>query len=160
VFIAFFPPHSETSHRFRSLDQEGGRWLQMLRVGVQAMAPLQHRFLRQPNFPRQLGARLSLEHPAQDQHDMHRCKLTAREDGATIKMIHALTPLTAVDRQATPAICAKEAGFGVCRLAVRALEPSGMEVLFQPSTPLIIIEEVYDRKIMRSIVPILHYLYS
>ena len=61
------------------------------------MAPLQHRFLGQPDFARELGRGLALQHAADDQDHMLRDQLAAREDRATIEVIDALAVVTAID---------------------------------------------------------------
>ncbi len=126
---------------------EWGFGLQLLGTRLQAVAPLQHGFLGQANFPRQLRAGLPLQHAAHEQHDVHWSQLTAREDGAAVEVIDALAVVTAPDGQATPTINAKEAGVGARRLAVRARLATGMKMLLQPGDALVVIEEVYDRKV-------------
>ena len=111
------------------------------------MAPLQHRFLGQPDFPRQLGCRLPLQHAPDDEDDMLRHQLAAREHGATIEVIDPLAAVTAVDRQPAASVHTEEACFLVGRMAVGAPEPRGMKMVLQPGNTLVVIEEVNDRKI-------------
>jgi hypothetical protein len=93
------------------------------------MAPLQHCFLGQPDFPRQLRAGLPLQHPAHEQDDMLRGQLAAREDRATVEVIDPLAAATAIDGQPTPDIDPDQARFRLRGGAVRALQPSGMKML-------------------------------
>ncbi len=111
------------------------------------MPPLQHRFLRQPDFARQLRTWLALQHPTQDQHDMHGGEVATTEDGATVQVINALTPLAAVDGQATPAIYAEEASFVVRCMAVGTLQSCWVEVLLHPGDTLVFIKKVNNRKV-------------
>ncbi len=119
----------------------------MFSARLEAMAPLQHRFLGQPDFARQLGTGLPLQHPPDDQDHMLRDQLAAREDRATIEVIDALAAVTARDGQPTAGVDAKQACFPRWCVAVRAPQPGGMKMVLQPGNTLVIIEEVNDRKI-------------
>src|SRR3712207_185141 len=110
------------------------------------MPPLQHRFLRQPDFAGQLRTWLTLQHPAQDQHDMQGGEVATTEDGATVQVINSLTPRKAPDGQATPAIYAEEACLVVRCRAVGTLQPCRVEVLFQPGDTLVCIQQVDNGK--------------
>ncbi len=78
---------------------------------------------------------------------MHGGELTPREDGAAVEVINPLTLVTAPHGQPAPTIHAKEAGVGAGCKAVWALLTSGMEMLLQPGDALLVIKEVYDRKV-------------
>ena len=145
--VAYFPRMLKHLIAFGGVVGEGCLRLQLLGARLQALAPLQHRFLRQADSAGQLRARLPLQHPAQEQQHMHGGKLALCEDGAAVEVIHALALVTTPDRQATTTIDAKEAGIGARCVAMRALLPSGMEVVLQPCNALLIIKEVYDRKV-------------
>ena len=139
---------------------EGRVRLEVLRTGMQALAPFQYRLLGQADFARRLRAGLPLQHPAHNQDDMLRHELAAREDRATVEVIDPLAAATAVDRQPTAGIDAEQARVLAGRGAVGAAPPSGMKLLLQPRDTLVIIEEVNDWQSMPLIVPTLHYLYS
>ena len=119
----------------------------LLRAGLQAVAPLQHRFLGQPDFAGQVSTGLPLQHPADDQDHMLGNQLAAGEDRATLEVIDALAAVTAVDRQPAASVHPEEARFLVGRMAVGAPEPRGMKMVLQPGNTLVVIEEVNDRKI-------------
>lgn len=93
------------------------------------MAPLQHGFLSQPDFPRQLRAGLPLQHATHEQDDMLRDQLATREDRTTVEVIDPLAAATAVDGQSTTGMYPKPACFRLRGGAVRALQPSGMKML-------------------------------
>ncbi len=102
------------------------------------MAPLQHRFLGQADFARQVRAGLALQHATHEQDHVDGGKLAPGEAGPAIEVVNPLTPVTAPDGQAAPTIDAKEAGVGARRVAVRALLAGGMEVLLQPRDALLV----------------------
>ncbi len=119
----------------------------MFCASLEAMAPLQHRFLGQANFARKLCAGLPLQHPTDDQDDMFRHELTAREHSATVEVIDPLAAVTAIDGQATAAVDAEQARFIARCGAVGAAQSGGMKMLLQPGNTLVVIEEVNDGKI-------------
>ena len=147
VVIAWCPPHAEPSHRFRSRDQDvgsmGAGTPRERARDVATALPLSP----SPHVPAPVGrgsgpgtprARSARHAPV-----LPDCPQSQGPETA----YQSPTLLTAVDRQATPARGAHAAGCAVCCLAVRARQASGMDMLCQPRTPLVILSEVYDRTI-------------
>jgi hypothetical protein len=78
---------------------------------------------------------------------VHGGEVAPSKDGIAVEVVNALTVKAPVDGQTTATIDAKEAGSSARCVPVRALVAGGMEMLLQPRDALLVIEEVYDRKI-------------
>ena len=121
----FFPRVLKHFIAFGRLVGERRVRLELLRTGLQTMAPFQHRFLGHADFACQLRGGLPLQDPAHEQDDMLGHELAACEHGATVEGIDPLAAATAVDRQPTAGIDAEQARVLEGRVAVGQHSPVG-----------------------------------
>jgi len=102
-------------------------------LGVESLAQMMQRVVRQTQFARQTGGGFTFTDAAQQENHLDRAQLLAGKHGTAIDRIHILTVATAIARHMVAFGSPKEPRVIHTAATLRTRQPIRMKVLRQPT---------------------------